>query len=72
MPIGSCPGRLHRVSTAVRKFTHDISDIFNAAAAIFTAFLRLLLFAFRFKLTTLPKNMGAWKRTTSRFRMQLR
>lgn len=58
MPIGSRSGCLHKASTAVRKFTHDNSDIFNAAAAIFTAFLALATFCVSVQANNIVEKYG--------------
>lgn len=58
MPMVSCSGRLHRVSTAVRKFTRDNSDIFNAAAVVFTAFLALATFCVSVQANSIAEKYG--------------
>lgn len=58
MPMMSCSGRLHRVSTAVRKFTRDNSDIFNAAAVVFTAFLALATFCVSVQANSIAEKYG--------------
>lgn len=58
MPMGSCSGRLHGVSTAVRKFSRDNSDIFNAVAAIFTAFLALATFCVSVQANNIAEKYG--------------